>query len=148
VNKDISLLLVEDGQYVEAGTEVVKDIFCQTSGAVEITQKNDILREIVIKPGTLHVVDRPPLTFGEGQIVNAGQEIFPGLVAEELGYAEYIETPEGPALLLRPVVEFAVPDKPPVPSQTARTMLWLLGQTVRGQLGASQKTLLRRQSWP
>jgi DNA-directed RNA polymerase subunit beta' len=119
VNKDISLLLVEDGQYVEAGTEVVKDIFCQTSGAVEVTQKNDILREIVIKPGTLHAVDRPPLTFGEGQIVSAGQEIFPGLVAEELGYAEYIETPEGPALLLRPVVEFPVPDKPPIPSQTA-----------------------------
>ncbi|WP_293153454.1 MULTISPECIES: DNA-directed RNA polymerase subunit beta'' [unclassified Microcoleus] len=119
VNKDISLLLVEDGQYVEAGTEVVKDIFCQTSGAVEVTQKNDILREIVIKPGTLHSVDRPPLTLGEGQIVSAGQEIFPGLVAEELGYAEYIETPEGPALLLRPVVEFPVPDKPPIPSQTA-----------------------------
>jgi DNA-directed RNA polymerase subunit beta' len=119
VNKDISLLLVEDGQYVEAGTEVVKDIFCQTSGAVEVTQKNDILREIVIKPGTLHSVDRPPLTGGEGQIVNAGQEIFPGLIAEELGYAEYIETPEGPALLLRPVIEFPVPDKPPVPSQTA-----------------------------
>jgi DNA-directed RNA polymerase subunit beta' len=119
VNKDISLLLVEDGQYVEAGTEVVKDIFCQTSGAVEVTQKNDILREIVIKPGTLHACDRPPLTFGEGQIVSAGQEIFPGLIAEELGYAEYIETPEGPSLLLRPVVEYPVPDKPPVPSQTA-----------------------------
>jgi DNA-directed RNA polymerase subunit beta' len=119
VNKDISLLLVEDGQYVEAGTEVVKDIFCQTSGAVEVTQKNDILREIVIKPGTMHAVDRPPLTLGEGQIVSAGQEIFPGLIAEELGYAEYIETPEGPALLLRPVVEFSVPDKPPIPSQTA-----------------------------
>lgn len=119
VNKDISLLLVEDGQYVEAGTEVVKDIFCQTSGAVEVTQKNDILREIVIKPGTLHAVDRPPLTLGEGQIVNPGQEIIPGLIAEELGYAEYIETPEGPALLLRPVVEFPVPDKPPIPSQTA-----------------------------
>jgi DNA-directed RNA polymerase subunit beta' len=119
VNKDISLLLVEDGQYVEAGTEVVKDIFCQTSGAVEVTQKNDILREIVIKPGELHAVDRPPLTLGEGQIVNAGQEIFPGLIAQELAYAEYIETPEGPAMLLRPVVEFPVPDKPPVPSQTA-----------------------------
>jgi DNA-directed RNA polymerase subunit beta' len=119
VNKDISLLLVEDGQYVEAGTEVVKDIFCQTSGAVEVTQKNDILREIVIKPGELHAVDRPPLTLGEGQIVNAGQEIIPGLIASELGYAEYIETPEGPAMLLRPVVEFPVPDKPPVPSQTA-----------------------------
>ncbi|TAG90820.1 MAG: DNA-directed RNA polymerase subunit beta'' [Oscillatoriales cyanobacterium] len=119
VNKDISLLLVEDGQYVEAGTEVVKDIFCQTSGAVEVTQKNDILREIVIKPGELHACDRPPLAIGEGQIVNAGQEVIPGLIASELGYAEYIETPEGPALLLRPVVEFPVPDKPPVPSQTA-----------------------------
>lgn len=119
VNKDISLLLVEDGQYVEAGTEVVKDIFCQTSGAVEVTQKNDILREIVIKPGELHALDRPLLSLGEGQIVSAGQEIFPGLVASELGYAEYIETPEGPALLLRPVVEFPVPDKPPIPSQTA-----------------------------
>ena len=32
VNKDISLLLVEDGQFVEAGTEVVKDIFCKNSG--------------------------------------------------------------------------------------------------------------------
>ncbi|MGL5060537.1 MAG: DNA-directed RNA polymerase subunit beta' [Microcoleus sp.] len=119
VNKDLSLLLVEDGQYVEAGTEVVRDIFCQTAGVVEVTQKNDILREIVIKPGELHLLERPPLTFGEGQIVNAGQEIVPGLIASELGYAEYIETPEGPALLLRPVVEYPVPDKPSVPSQTA-----------------------------
>jgi DNA-directed RNA polymerase subunit beta' len=31
VNKDISLLMVEDGQYVEAGTEVVKDIFARTA---------------------------------------------------------------------------------------------------------------------
>ena len=119
VNKDVSLLLVEDGQYVEAGTEVVKDIFCQTGGVVEVTQKNDILREIVIKPGELHGCDRPFLTPGEGQIVSAGQEVIPGLVASELGYAECVETPFGPALLLRPVVEFPVPDRPPIPSQTA-----------------------------
>jgi len=30
---------------------------------------------------------------------------------------EYVETPEGPALLLRPVVEFSVPENPTVPSQ-------------------------------
>ncbi|MEL7520737.1 MAG: DNA-directed RNA polymerase subunit beta'', partial [Cyanobacteria bacterium J06553_1] len=39
VNKDISLLMVEDGQYIEAGTEVVKDIFCQTSGVVAQKKK-------------------------------------------------------------------------------------------------------------
>ncbi|MGE5656076.1 MAG: DNA-directed RNA polymerase subunit beta' [Actinomycetota bacterium] len=120
VNKDISLLIAEDGQYVEAGTEVVKDIFCQTNGVVEVTQKNDILREIVIKPGELHVLDRPSDSEpGTGFIANPGQEILPGLAVEELKYVEYVETPEGPALLVRPVREYQVPDDPGVPSQTA-----------------------------
>jgi DNA-directed RNA polymerase subunit beta' len=118
VNKDISLLLVEDGQSVEAGTEVVKDIFCQSSGVVEVTQKNDILREIVIKPGDLHMVDNPDVVVGkDGTIVAPGQEVMPGLVSPDLRYVEYVETPEGPALLLRPVTEFNVPDDPSVPTQ-------------------------------
>ncbi|NJK37191.1 MAG: DNA-directed RNA polymerase subunit beta' [Oscillatoriales cyanobacterium RM2_1_1] len=118
VNKDISLLAVEDGQYVEAGTEVVKDIFCQTNGVIEVTQKNDILREIVIKPGDLHLVDDPEMVMAiDGQIVNPGQEAIPGLTAKNLSYIEYVETPEGPALLLRPVMEFAVSETPPIPSQ-------------------------------
>jgi DNA-directed RNA polymerase subunit beta' len=118
VNKDISLLLVEDGQYVEAGTEVVKDIFCQSNGVVEVTQKNDILREIVIKPGDLHLVDNPEeANTKHDSFVHPGQEVIPGLAVPELRYIEYVETPEGPALLLRPVTEFAVPNEPPVPSQ-------------------------------
>lgn len=118
VNKDLSLLLVEDGQYVEAGTEVVKDIFCQSSGVVEVTQKNDILREIVIKPGELHMADNPEAAMAkDGSLANAGEEVMPELTATDLRYIEYVETPEGPALLLRPVTEFAVPDDPSVPSQ-------------------------------
>ncbi|MDX2241162.1 MAG: DNA-directed RNA polymerase subunit beta' [Leptolyngbyaceae cyanobacterium bins.302] len=118
VNKDISLLLVEDGQYVEAGTEVVKDIFCQSNGVIEVTQKNDILREIVIKPGDLHMIDNPDdIITREAILVNPGQQVMPGLVLEELKYVEYVETPEGPAMLLRPVTEFSVPDEPSVPSQ-------------------------------
>ncbi len=118
VNKDISLLMVEDGQYVEAGTEVVKDIFCQSNGVVEVTQKNDILREIVIKPGELHMIDNPDeVITKEATLVNPGQQVMPGLVVDELRYAEYVETPEGPAMLLRRVTEFTVPNEPSVPSQ-------------------------------
>jgi DNA-directed RNA polymerase subunit beta' len=118
VNKDISLLMVEDGQFVEAGTEVVKDIFCQSNGVVEVTQKNDILREIVIKPGDLHMIDNPDEVFSkEATLANPGQEIMPGLKLEEMKYVEYVETPEGPAMLLRAVSEFSVPDQPSVPSQ-------------------------------
>lgn len=121
VNKDISLLIVEDGQYVEAGTEVVKDIFCTTSGVVEVVQKNDILREITIKPGELHLVEDPEEVMGtDATLVYPGQEIVSGLVATELRYVEYVETPEGPALLLRPAMEYAIPDEPSIPTQRGR----------------------------
>lgn len=120
VNKDISLLLVEDGQYVEAGTEVVKDIYCTSGGIVEVVQKNDILREIVIKPGSLHLSDSIPGAFlTEGQLVYPGTEAIPGVETDELRYGEAVETPEGAALLLRPVIEFKVPDEPDVPSQAS-----------------------------
>ncbi len=119
VNKDISLLLVEDGQFVEAGTEVVKDIFCQNSGVVEVTQKNDILREVVIKPGELLMVDDPEAVLGrDNTFIQPGEE-FQGTVATELRYIQYVESPEGPALLSRPVIEFAVPNNPDVPSTTS-----------------------------
>ncbi|MBN3949970.1 MAG: DNA-directed RNA polymerase subunit beta'' [Nostoc sp.] len=119
VNKDISLLLVEDGQFVEAGTEVVKDIFCQNSGVVEVTQKNDILREVVVKPGELLMVDDRESVIGrDNTFIQPGEE-FQGSVATELRYIQYVETPEGHALLSRPVVEFAVPDNPDVPSTTS-----------------------------
>ena len=122
VNKDISLLLVEDAAYVEAGTEVVKDIFCQNSGVVEVTQKNDILRELVIKPGELLMVDDPESVLGrDGTFGQPGEELLPGHTLSELRYIEFVESPEGPALLLRPVTEFAVMAEPPVPSTQSST---------------------------
>ena len=119
VNKDISLLIVEDGQLVDVGDEVVKDIFSQSKGVVEVTQKNDILREVVVKPGELLMVEDPEAVMGkDGTFVQAGEE-FLGTTFTELRYIEYVETPEGPAVLSRPVVEFPVPTNPDVPSTTS-----------------------------
>ncbi|MEA5508588.1 DNA-directed RNA polymerase subunit beta' [Crocosphaera sp. UHCC 0190] len=118
VNKDISLLVVEDGQYVEAGTEVVKDIFCQSSGVVEVIQKNDILREIVIKPGEFHLdVDPDEVKFKNEELIQPGTEVLPGMVITDLRQAEWIESTEGLGLLLRPVEEYPVSDEPAAPSQ-------------------------------
>jgi DNA-directed RNA polymerase subunit beta' len=144
VNKDISLLLVEDGQYVEAGTEVVKDIFCQSGGIVEVVQKNDILREIVIKPGSLHLVDEIPAAFvTEGQLVYPGTEAIAGIEVEELRYGEAVETPEGAALLLRPVIEFAVPDEPDVPSQASINSKGEASAAIRGTTGIELRAIQR-----
>ncbi|WP_310489329.1 DNA-directed RNA polymerase subunit beta', partial [Chamaesiphon sp. VAR_69_metabat_338] len=121
VNKDISLLNVEDGQFVEAGTEVIRDIFCGISGIIEVVQKNDILREITIKPGELHLLDDPEAGQSvTGTICYPGQKPVPELEAlTELRYLEYVETPEGSALLIRPVTEYQVPDEPNLPSQAS-----------------------------
>ena len=118
VNKDISLLMVEDGQFVEAGTEVVKDVFAQSSGVAEVVQKNDILREIIIKPGDIHLLDdvNPSL---DGQLLQPGTDVLPGVTVEELKYGEIVETTEGVALLLRPVKEFQISDNAYVPSQVS-----------------------------
>jgi DNA-directed RNA polymerase subunit beta' len=122
VNKDISLLIVENGDYVEAGTEVVKDIYCQTSGYVEVIQKNDILREIIIKSGELHLIDDPDvfmemsLEDGEGILLQPGT-VGPWGVTEEIKYAELIESSSGLGILLRPVEEYSVADEAPVPDQ-------------------------------
>lgn len=118
VNKDISLLIVEDGEYVEAGAEVVKDVFCQSSGIAEVVQKNDILREIIIKPGEIHQLDDPKSDWHE-QLIQPGTEVLPGVTVEELRYGEVVETTEGPALILRPVKEFEVSDEPSIPSQAS-----------------------------
>jgi DNA-directed RNA polymerase subunit beta' len=118
VNKDLSLLRVEEGQYVEAGTEIVQDIFCQKSGVVEVIQKNEILREMIIKPGDLHL-DVDPDTSGieTGQLIQPGTEVLPGVVVSDLRQAEWVETTEGLGLLLRPVEEYHVANEPAVPSQ-------------------------------
>ncbi len=121
VNKDISLLMVENGQFVEAGTEVVKDVFCNSSGIVEVTQKNDILREIVVKPGNLHMLDNPKdLKASDGGLANPGDTVMKGVSVEEMRYVEVVDMPEGQAVLLRPVVEYQVPTDPALPNQVAK----------------------------
>ena len=118
INKDISLLMIEDGQWIEAGTEVVKDIFSQTAGIVTVTQKNDILREIIVRSGELHLVSDSKVHArysGEGKMVNPGDEIAPGLKAKAMQFIEAVDTPEGGALLLRPVEEYTIPDAAHLP---------------------------------
>ena len=118
INKDISLLMIKDRQWIEAGTEVVKDIFSQTAGIVTVTQKNDILREIIVRSGTFKlckenkVLDRFD---GEGQIVNPGETIGKGIKTDSMVLVQSVETPEGKGILLRPVEEYTIPDQAQLP---------------------------------
>ncbi len=118
INKDISLLMIKDRQWIEAGTEVVKDIFSQTAGIVTVTQKNDILREIIVRSGTFKLCKESKALDrfeGDGQIVNPGETIAKGIKTDSMVMVQSVETPEGKGLLLRPVEEFTIPDQAQLP---------------------------------
>ncbi|WP_269608857.1 DNA-directed RNA polymerase subunit beta' [Prochlorococcus marinus] len=118
INKDISLLMIKDRQWIEAGTEVVKDIFSQTAGIVTVTQKNDILREIIVRSGTFKLCKESKALDrfeGDGQIVNPGESIAKGIKTDSMVMVQSVETPEGKGLLLRPVEEFTIPDQAQLP---------------------------------
>ncbi len=118
INKDISLLMIKDRQWIEAGTEVVKDIFSQTAGIVSVAQKNDILREIIVRNGEFHLSkDSKALERfeGEGQLINPGELIAKGLTAESMVFVQTVETEEGKGVLLRPVEEYTIPDQAQLP---------------------------------
>ena len=119
INKDISLLMIEDMQWIEAGTEVVKDIFSQTSGIVTVTQKNDILREITVRNGTFHECEDEEVLQrfnDEGTLVNPGEKILDGIKNEEILFVQRLETPKCKGLLLRTVEEFTIPNEAQLPS--------------------------------
>ncbi len=119
INKDISLLMIEDMKWIEAGTEVVKDIFSQTSGIVTVTQKNDILREITVRNGTFHECDDEEVLnrFNEeGTLVNPGEKILDGVDNQEILFVQKLETPKSRGLLLRTVEEFTIPNQAELPN--------------------------------
>ncbi len=118
INKDISLLMTEDMEWIEAGTEVVKDIFSQTSGIVTVTQKNDILREITIRNGSFHECEDEEILSRfseEGQLVNPGDKIIEGVDNKEMLFVQRLETSKSKGLLLRTVEEFNIPDEAQLP---------------------------------
>ena len=129
INKDIGLLLVEQGEYIEAGTEVFRDIYSTSAGYVQVVQKNDILRSIIIKPGELYSIssDQVKSKFSQlsGKLLQPGTELPDGSTLTEIKYGELIETDQDCTpyklrsvhFLLRPVIEYPVADSLAQPEQ-------------------------------
>ena len=77
-----------------------------------------ILREIIVRSGELHLISDSKVLSrygGEGKMVNPGEEIAPGITASAMHLVEAVETPQGGALLLRPVEEYPIPDEAHLP---------------------------------
>ena len=84
ISKDASLKMVENGTFVTAGTEVVKDVYCHIDGIVEFKEYNDIIHEITVRPGEVHqLANVGALKVDEGEVVKKGTVIADGVKAKE-----------------------------------------------------------------
>ena len=84
ISKDSTLKMVDNGAYVTAGTEIVKDVYCHLDGIVEFKEYNDIIHEITIRPGEIHTLPSvSELKVDEGEVVSAGTVIADGVTAKE-----------------------------------------------------------------
>ena len=91
-NKDSSLKMVETGTFVTAGTEVVKDIYTNIDGIVEIKEFNDYIHEVVITPGEMYSIPINDLKVEEGELVEAGTVIAPKIKAKELSIVTIMDS--------------------------------------------------------
>ena len=86
ISKDISLKVpdIETGDLVKEGTEVVKGVITRTEGIIEFVEENDVVREVIIRPGTRYRVDDVnDLNVDDGVVVDEGTEVAPGVETEE-----------------------------------------------------------------
>jgi DNA-directed RNA polymerase subunit beta' len=112
VNKDISLLFVKNGDFIDAGTEILKNVFAKHSGIIEIIQKDGIVREIVIKPGDIYLIqDESIVSFKKRGFLRPGETIVNGITTNKLVYWEYIKTESRSYILIRPVIVYSIPLK-------------------------------------
>ncbi len=92
VNKDSSLKMVDNGTFVTAGTEVVKDVYCHIDGIVEFKEFNDVVHEVTIRPGEVHTLPNiSELKVEEGAVVEEGTVIAKGIKAKETSIVTLME---------------------------------------------------------
>lgn len=93
VSKDSNLKMVESGTFVTVGTEIVKDVYCHIDGIVELREANDIIHEVIIRPGEIHSLSSVnELKVEEGEIVKKGTIIADGIKAKETSIVTIMES--------------------------------------------------------
>nr|YP_009392053.1 RNA polymerase b''''-subunit [Periphykon beckeri]ARW60401.1 RNA polymerase b''''-subunit [Periphykon beckeri] len=112
VNKDISLLLVDNLHFIDAGTEIIQNIFANNAGFLEVVEKDGIIREILIKPGRLFEVNLDNTNFGKQRgFLRPGENLLSQLTTDKLVYWEYVKILNKHFILLRPVIIYSLPMK-------------------------------------
>ena len=130
VNCEQNILLVEQGDFISEGFELIPGLFSKTSGLVSIRQKNNLIQTISIKSGLVYegknFKDRAKKIYYPGEI------IFSNITVKVLSFCEQIFGKNLDQLLVRPVEIYEFP--------------YLKGQQINAQTTVNNKSIFKLES--
>lgn len=109
INKDISLLLVREGTFINSGTEIVKDLYNVVEGYVQIIQENKIVKEVIIKPG--REIDNQNDLIEYPKLIKENDPLHQNYGTPGNIYVEKLNYKNDSKVLVRPVVEFTIENR-------------------------------------
>ena len=101
VNCEPNILLVEHGDFISEGFELIPGFFSKTSGIVIIRQKNNLIQTISIKSGLVY--EGKKLKNTSKKLYYPGEILFSNIQVKQLSFCEHIVGKNSEQLLIRPV---------------------------------------------
>ena len=101
VNCESNILLVEHGDFISEGFELVPGLFSKTSGIVIIRQKNNIVQTIVIKSGLVY--EGKKFKRNSKKLYYPGEVILSNIPIKTLSFCEHSIGKITEQLLVRPI---------------------------------------------
>lgn len=107
VNCEPTILIVEHGDFISEGFELLPGLFSKTSGIVTIRQKNSLVQTISIKSGLLY--EGKKFKSISKKLYYSGEIILSSIPVKKLSFCEHIVGKKTEQLLVRPVELYEVP---------------------------------------
>jgi len=107
VNCEQNILLVEHGDLISEGFEIIPGLFSKTSGIVTVRQKNNLIQTISIKSGLVY--EGKKFKNAAKKIYYPGEFIFSNIPIKKLSFCEHIVEKTSEQLLIRPIEIYEFP---------------------------------------
>ena len=107
VNCEQNILLVESGDFISAGFELIPGLFSKTSGLVTLVQKQNVIKTISIKLGLVYEGKKFKNIWNK--VYYPGEVIFSNITVKNLAFCDRVLGKNNDQLLIRPITIYEFP---------------------------------------
>lgn len=107
VNCEQNILMLEHGDFISKGFELIPGLFSKTSGLVTVVQKNNLIKTVSIKAGVVYEGKKFKTT--TNKLYYPGEILFSNITTKNLVFCESISGKANDKLLVRPLEIYEFP---------------------------------------